>query len=203
MHSYLFVANDQNALNKEVLNLAKKIRSQIMEFAVKGIDDVRQMGKFSKLSLNKTTTILIRDIDKVSDEAINALLKNLEEPQENLTYFMTTTSTHKVLPTIISRCQIIRLKENKKTEEEVVRLSDNFLKMNEVERFKLLSKINDRGEAVEFVRKFIEGCHRLIHKDGSNKNLLLKAVSTAQNTLKALNSNGNVNLQLTNFAIYT
>jgi DNA polymerase-3 subunit gamma/tau len=38
-------------------------------------------------------------------EAFNALLKMLEEPPEHVVFVLATTEKHKVLPTIISRCQ--------------------------------------------------------------------------------------------------
>src|SRR5579872_7042481 len=41
----------------------------------------------------------------LTKEAFNALLKTLEEPPERAKFFFATTEAHKVLPTIISRCQ--------------------------------------------------------------------------------------------------
>ncbi len=41
----------------------------------------------------------------LTKEAFNALLKTLEEPPPNVKFFFATTEPHKVLPTIISRCQ--------------------------------------------------------------------------------------------------
>src|SRR5258708_1863450 len=41
----------------------------------------------------------------LTKEAFNALLKTLEEPPANVKFFFATTEPHKVLPTIISRCQ--------------------------------------------------------------------------------------------------
>ena len=41
----------------------------------------------------------------LSTAAFNALLKTLEEPPEHVKFFFATTEAHKVLPTIVSRCQ--------------------------------------------------------------------------------------------------
>lgn len=46
----------------------------------------------------------------LTKEAFNALLKTLEEPPEHVVFFFATTEAHKVLPTIISRCQRFDLK---------------------------------------------------------------------------------------------
>ena len=49
-------------------------------------------------------------IENTSVEAINSVLKFLEEPGENVFAFLTTNNENSVLPTIISRCQTLRLK---------------------------------------------------------------------------------------------
>ena len=46
----------------------------------------------------------------LTKEAFNALLKTLEEPPSTIKFFFATTEPHKVLPTIISRCQRFDLK---------------------------------------------------------------------------------------------
>ncbi len=51
---------------------------------------------------------IIFDADKMNDEAANSLLKTLEEPNENTIIVLTTAHQEKLLPTIISRCQILR-----------------------------------------------------------------------------------------------
>jgi DNA polymerase-3 subunit delta' len=48
-------------------------------------------------------------IEEMNAEAANALLKILEEPPEKSLYFLTTTQLHRVLPTIVSRCQVVKL----------------------------------------------------------------------------------------------
>jgi DNA polymerase-3 subunit delta' len=48
-------------------------------------------------------------VENMTDEAVNALLKFLEEPDENVFAFLTTNNESNVLPTIISRCQTLKL----------------------------------------------------------------------------------------------
>jgi DNA polymerase-3 subunit gamma/tau len=61
----------------------------------------------------------------LSGSASNALLKTLEEPPPRVIFILATTETHKVLPTIISRCQRFdfhRLSQ-KDTEEKLSRIT--------------------------------------------------------------------------------
>src|ERR671917_165191 len=48
---------------------------------------------------------IIDEVHMLTAEAFNALLKMLEEPPEHVVFVLATTEKHKVLPTIISRCQ--------------------------------------------------------------------------------------------------
>ncbi|HHU58376.1 DNA polymerase III subunit gamma/tau [Geofilum rhodophaeum] len=64
------------------------------------IDKVRippQMGKYS--------VYIIDEVHMLSSQAFNAFLKTLEEPPRHAVFIMATTEKHKILPTILSRCQ--------------------------------------------------------------------------------------------------
>lgn len=65
------------------------------------IDEVRvppQVGKYS--------VYIIDEVHMLSPSAFNALLKTLEEPPAHAIFILATTEKHKVLPTILSRCQV-------------------------------------------------------------------------------------------------
>lgn len=53
--------------------------------------------------------VILHNIDSMTVEASNAFLKTLEEPHENTVLILTTPSTSGVLPTITSRCQVVRI----------------------------------------------------------------------------------------------
>lgn len=78
-------------------------------------DDILEIKRmFSTKSLNnKFRVYLIKNCDKMNDSASNALLKFLEEPNDNVIAILTTFNIKKVLPTIVSRCQILRINEEK------------------------------------------------------------------------------------------
>ena len=56
-------------------------------------------------SIGKNKIYIIDEVHMLTKEAFNTLLKTLEEPPENLIFILATTEAHKVLETIVSRCQ--------------------------------------------------------------------------------------------------
>ena len=75
--------------------------------------DINQLEDFFSLSAterNHKSSYVINHIENITSEAINALLKFLEEPKGDIVAFLTTNNINKVLPTICSRCEIVRLR---------------------------------------------------------------------------------------------
>ena len=73
----------------------------------RGIDEIRTLRenvKFSPLA-GKFKIYIIDEVHMLTTEAFNALLKTLEEPPEFVKFIFATTQPHKVIPTILSRCQ--------------------------------------------------------------------------------------------------
>ena len=72
-----------------------------------GVDDVRDL--ISKINLassvGKYKVYIIDEVHMLSKSAFNALLKTLEEPPAHAVFILATTEVHKLLPTVISRCQ--------------------------------------------------------------------------------------------------
>jgi DNA polymerase-3 subunit gamma/tau len=76
----------------------------------RGIDDVRQINETVGFAPSSNFKIYIIDeVHMLTKEAFNALLKTLEEPPPKVKFFFATTEPHKVLPTILSRCQRFNL----------------------------------------------------------------------------------------------
>ena len=73
----------------------------------RGIDDVRALREGVKFSpqYGKYKVYIIDEVHMLTPEAFNALLKTLEEPPAHVKFVFATTAVHKVLPTILSRCQ--------------------------------------------------------------------------------------------------
>lgn len=77
----------------------------------RGIDDIRQINETVgyATSSGKYKIYIIDEVHMLTKEAFNALLKTLEEPPAKVKFFFATTEPHKVLPTILSRCQRFNL----------------------------------------------------------------------------------------------
>ncbi len=72
-----------------------------------GVDDIRALKEKVNYApgLAKYKVYIIDEVHMLSTSASNALLKTLEEPPPNVIFILATTEVHKVLPTIMSRCQ--------------------------------------------------------------------------------------------------
>lgn len=77
----------------------------------RGIDDIRQINETVGYAsaCGKYKIYIIDEVHMLTKEAFNALLKTLEEPPPNVMFLFATTEPHKVLPTILSRCQRFNL----------------------------------------------------------------------------------------------
>lgn len=73
----------------------------------RGIDDIRELRDGIKFVPTKTKykVFIIDECHQLSKDAANALLKTLEEPPAHAIFILATTEIHKMIPTIISRCQ--------------------------------------------------------------------------------------------------
>lgn len=72
-----------------------------------GVDEIRgliEKVKYAPLE-GRFKVYIIDEVHMLSTSAFNALLKTLEEPPAHVIFILATTEAHKVLPTIISRCQ--------------------------------------------------------------------------------------------------
>ena len=72
-----------------------------------GVNEVRDLiDKVKYAPINaKYKVYIIDEVHMMTPEAFNALLKTLEEPPAHIVFILATTEPHKILPTIISRCQ--------------------------------------------------------------------------------------------------
>ena len=73
----------------------------------RGIDEIRDLRDKVNLApaQSRMKVYIIDEVHMLTTEAFNALLKMLEEPPEHVVFVLATTEKHKVLPTIVSRCQ--------------------------------------------------------------------------------------------------
>ncbi|PKP40977.1 MAG: DNA polymerase III subunit gamma/tau [Bacteroidetes bacterium HGW-Bacteroidetes-10] len=71
------------------------------------VDDIRQLNEKVRIppQIGKYSVYIIDEVHMLSQAAFNAFLKTLEEPPAHAIFILATTEKHKIIPTILSRCQ--------------------------------------------------------------------------------------------------
>ena len=90
--------NDGNSMNIVELDAASH----------NGIDDIKNIVDQVQVppTAGKYRVFIIDEVHMLSNAAFNAFLKTLEEPPSYVIFILATTEKHKIIPTILSRCQI-------------------------------------------------------------------------------------------------
>ena len=90
--------NEQRSLNIFELDAASN----------NGVDQIRTLVEQTRIppQVGKYKVFIIDEVHMLSTGAFNAFLKTLEEPPAHVIFILATTEKHKILPTILSRCQI-------------------------------------------------------------------------------------------------
>ena len=73
-----------------------------------GVDQIKTLMEQTRIppQVGKYKVFIIDEVHMLSAQAFNAFLKTLEEPPSHVIFILATTEKHKILPTILSRCQI-------------------------------------------------------------------------------------------------
>jgi hypothetical protein len=199
MHGYLITGRGL-ALTREISLLVSKLKAKRLNYEIQKIDDVRNLNRLVGLSLDELTAIVIENINNATDEASNAFLKNLEEPQANLFFILTAPNEQVVLSTIVSRCQVIKT-QNLPEEPDTAKKIAAFIDLPTAEKLAYLDKIKKRDEAEEFLEKLIFYCHELLHKTKNKEAVLAKYLEFGILALRQIRGGGNIGLQLTNMVL--
>lgn len=113
-----------------------------------GVDDVRDLIEKINYSpiKGKYKVYIIDEVHMMTSSAFNALLKTLEEPPRNVIFILATTEPHKVIPTILSRCQRYNF----------AKVSDNDIKERLIDIF-LTEKVEYEDKALDTLIKLADG----------------------------------------------
>jgi len=197
MHAFLIITKNNALLDEEIENLVKKNKSKKLDFELKKISEVRDLISFTNISSNELQTIVIKNIHLASKEAQNSMLKLIEEPRKNLNFIFSATSEKLILPTILSRCQIIKPNLKKLNLTHEIEFANNFENLSIGEKFETISKITKREDALNFLNSLLIGYEQHLSKN-KNYSKTIENLLIAQNRIL---KNANVELQLTNFLI--
>ena len=94
--------NQNNSYNIYELDAASNNKVDDIRALIDQVNIPPQVGKYK--------VYIIDEVHMLSDSAFNAFLKTLEEPPSYAKFILATTERHKILPTILSRCQIYNFK---------------------------------------------------------------------------------------------
>lgn len=169
---------------------------EILKTAENGINDVRQWIKWLNIGAQNgiTKVLIISAADKLSTEAQNALLKTLEEPPDNSKIIMEASDSGLLLPTVLSRCEQINLKEGNHNLDSTVQQQIDQLNSQISFSLDLAGKIADREKAIEWLDKAMVICRQDLFTDSSTRLRIEKIIKSKQ----LLKSNTNVRLTLEN-----
>jgi DNA polymerase-3 subunit gamma/tau len=103
--------NQQDAENTEEEDFAFNI-FELDAASNNSVDDIRSLTDQVRIppQTGKYKVYIIDEVHMLSQAAFNAFLKTLEEPPAHAIFILATTEKHKIIPTILSRCQIFDFK---------------------------------------------------------------------------------------------
>lgn len=90
--------NENRSLNVHELDAASNNSVDDIRNLIEQVRIIPQQGRYS--------VFVIDEVHMLSSAAFNAFLKTLEEPPQHAVFILATTEKHKIIPTILSRCQI-------------------------------------------------------------------------------------------------
>lgn len=204
MQTFLISSNNSDFIEKEIKQIQKNLDVSLVNLieinpaTSVSISDVRKILQTVSLKPygGGERLIIINDIEKATPEASNALLKILEEPPVGNFFILITNNVNKLLPTIVSRCQIItdNHNTNNKTMDtgKSVKLLREILQSSAGERILLAQKVgNSREESIQLLEELIVSLEKFLHKPDEEIKLtpletaeLITKVTTAKNYLE-------------------
>lgn len=161
MSSYLIIGGNEQQRQEEIARISQRYqvsRFDQIKLPEGRIDQVRQLQHQLHLKSysSKVRLAIIDQAEKLTIPAQNALLKLLEEPPANAMIILASPTVNPLLPTVVSRCQIIKLRSDpdrpdQETYNSGLMILDSILKARVGERVKIATEISaSREKAVEF-----------------------------------------------------
>jgi DNA polymerase-3 subunit gamma/tau len=115
------------------------------------VDDIRNLSEQVRVppQTGSFKVYIIDEVHMLSTQAFNAFLKTLEEPPAHAIFILATTEKHKIIPTILSRCQIYDFKR--------IEVSDVKLQLEKICK---LENIEAQDEALHMIASLSDGAMR-------------------------------------------
>jgi DNA polymerase-3 subunit delta' len=202
-HSFLVIQGAKTQRRKRILEIIAEFSENqkfnfdscpdILNFEGKTSVSINQMRNLKKLAQRKPYFLskkfaLILEAEKLTLPAQNSLLKLLEEPPPNTIIILSCQNEALLLPTVVSRCQIIKITPKEKT--DAGSFSESFTVLKKI----ILGKVKGRFEKAEILSKDRETATKflndsiLIFRELIRQNLAIKTPLPAQEDLKNLST---------------
>lgn len=145
-----------------------------------GIAEARKIKEHFSLKpySAKGRVVVLEDATSLTIEAQNALLKTLEEPPQEAILILGASSEARLLPTILSRCQVIRIQSSEFRVQNYKEDIEKLVTATIAERFEFVEKLKDK-EA--FLKSLVDYFYQ--KRDMSFLKELLKAEQLAQHNV--------------------
>lgn len=198
MHTFAIITNSPESKKCQRDKILS--RFQIGKFSVvtigqnnQSIEAIRNAQKIIQLapSFGKKQALIIENIDKFVVSAQQALLKTIEEPPQNTIIIIEADNQDQILPTILSRSQLIYISDmpklTLKEEKEITAFWAKLFRSDSLTNrlqtaSSITSLLKERAEAVEWLDAQMVFFHQLLHKrlmqKSEGKNLTPKDIVT-------------------------
>lgn len=214
MNSLIIVSKNSETSLEQINRLCSKnkisnIDKDISTFdKAVGIEDVRNIQKklYLKPIKSKDKAVVINASLGLTIEAQNALLKILEEPPSNTLIILVTSNKNALLPTVLSRCKIIEIKEDMKISDaeisEYQKILMSLSRDGVGEKLKLSQDFSKtKEEAILFLQNLIIAAREKLTKNPQDKTAL-KILSDFQKAYAIIKStNATPRLMLENLLL--
>lgn len=188
MHAYIITGGSTNQRYDRINTLLQErtvsshdIIMVVPEPASIGIESIRSIGpRLSLRPIGGTThAVVVHAAHTMTTEAQNAFLKTLEEPAGEAVIFLETDQPESLLPTILSRCQSIRLtadtgrvqprQKDIDASTQGLKTIEQLLSASVGERLKIIdATIKTRDDALTFITNAIQALESHLHRTGFN-----------------------------------
>ena len=195
MQTFLIVSTNQQFINEKIDEYKKLWHPSVFnthEIIPNPSISIEEVRKLKSILTNKTylggnRLIIVKDIEKTTLEAANALLKILEEPPKETYILLTAVNENRLLPTILSRCQIIYhlpkiSEDNQKIIEQTKKLFYEILSYTPGKRLALSEKLaKNRQFAIEFLDNLTLTLTYLLHHQDQKLGVTLQEIASLIN----------------------
>lgn len=193
------VPDNQNVEIKNAIVLKPEEKSIIT------MDQAREL--IGRLGVRQTTDqyIIIRPADKMGNDTANALLKNFEEPNENVHFLLITNNPSQLLPTILSRARIYFLKTDFKIDaklnidDKVKGLAKRLIVAKPNELLKIIEEITKKKDgAREYTQEIIGSAIEMLYRMYlmNNKDVYITKLNKFLSAYEAIARKGHIKIQL-------